>query len=55
MNGGSLHDLQALLGHSSPMMTQRYSHLAPGYLEKKASVVGFGKRGSNVSVLRVAE
>lgn len=55
MNGGSLHDLQALLGHSSPMMTQRYAHLAPGYLEKKASVVGFGKRSSNVMVLKVAE
>jgi integrase len=43
MNGGSLHDLQALLGHSSPMMTQRYAHLAPGYLESKAAVVQIGK------------
>jgi integrase len=43
MNGGSLHDLQALLGHSSPTMTQRYAHLAPGYLESKAAVVQIGK------------
>lgn len=43
MNGGSLHDLQALLGHSSPMMTQRYAHLAPGYLESKAQIVQIGK------------
>ena len=43
MNGGSLHDLQALLGHSSPVMTQRYAHLAPGYLESKAQVVQIGK------------
>jgi len=33
MNGGSLNDLQALLGHSSPTMTQRYAHFAPGRLE----------------------
>jgi len=43
MNGGSLHDLQALLGHSSPVMTQRYAHLAPGYLESKAQVVQIEK------------
>lgn len=43
MNGGSLHDLQALLGHSSSMMTQRYAHLAPGYLESKAQVVQIGR------------
>jgi integrase len=43
MNGGTLHDLQSLLGHSSPVMTQRYAHLAPGYLESKAAVVQIGK------------
>lgn len=43
MNGGNLHDLQALLGHSSPTMTQRYAHLAPGYLESKAQIVQIGK------------
>lgn len=52
MNGGSLHDLKALLGHSSPMMTQRYAHLAPGYLETKAQVVRIGKFGPNVRALK---
>lgn len=52
MNGGSLNDLQALLGHSSPVMTQRYAHLAPGYLESKAQLVRFGKFGANVCALK---
>lgn len=43
MNGGSLNDLQAILGHSSPQMTQAYAHLAPGYLQSKAGVVRIGK------------
>lgn len=30
MNGGSLAELQSLLGHSSPMMTLKYAHLTPG-------------------------
>lgn len=42
MNGGSLSELQALLGHSTPMMTMKYAHLAPGFLERKANVVSFG-------------
>ena len=32
MEGHSLYDVQELLGHSSPMMTQRYAHLAPSHL-----------------------
>lgn len=42
MNGGSLTELQALLGHSSPMMTLKYAHLAPGFLETRSRVVSFG-------------
>lgn len=42
MNGGSLYDLQKLLGHTSIVMTQRYAHLAPHHLQKAASVVQFG-------------
>ena len=52
MNGGSINDLQGMLGHSSPMMTQRYAHLAPGYLESKASVVQIGKLSSNIRALK---
>lgn len=48
MNGGNLVDLQSLLGHSSPMMTLKYAHLAPGYLEKKSGLVNFGSMGNNV-------
>lgn len=52
MNGGSLTDLQALLGHSSPMMTLKYAHLAPGHLKSKSGVVCFSAvsapQGANV-------
>ena len=42
MNGGSLADLQGLLGHSTSMMTLKYTHLAPGHLKSKSNVVSFG-------------
>lgn len=55
MNGGSLAELQSLLGHSSPSMTLKYAHLAPGFLEKKASVVSFATPAeNNVAVLKTA-
>jgi hypothetical protein len=38
----SLAELQALLGHSTSMMTMKYAHLAPGHLKAKSSVVSFG-------------
>lgn len=41
MNGGSIHDLQMILGHSDIKMTMRYAHLAPEYIASKASVVRF--------------
>lgn len=44
MNGGSLAELQGLLGHASPMMTLKYAHLAPGFLESRANVVSFSTR-----------
>lgn len=52
MNGGSLVELQSLLGHSSLTMTLKYAHLAPGFLEKKASVVSFAAPKQNVTSIR---
>tara|TARA_B110001454_G_scaffold64823_1_gene62990 strand:+ start:39528 stop:40550 length:1023 start_codon:yes stop_codon:yes gene_type:complete len=46
MNGGSLTELQGLLGHSSPMMTLKYAHLAPGFLESRSSVVSFSTKSA---------
>lgn len=34
MKGVDLYTTQKLMGHKSNQMTQRYAHLAPGYLEK---------------------
>ena len=33
MKTGNLPALQKILGHASPMMTQRYAHLSNGYLQ----------------------
>ena len=35
--GATLFDVQKLLGHSSPKMTERYSHLTPGRLTEAAT------------------
>ena len=32
--GVPLYEVQAILGHSTPMLTQRYAHLAPGQLKR---------------------
>ena len=42
MNGGSLYDLQKLLGHARFEETQRYAHLAPEHLAKAVNIVSFG-------------
>lgn len=47
MSGGSLADLQSLMGHSSGEMTRKYAHLTPGHLESKSGVDSFGARPSN--------
>jgi integrase len=46
MNGGSLYDLQKLLGHARFEETQRYAHLTPEHLAKAINIVSFG--GPNV-------
>ncbi len=52
----TLYDIQKLLNHASPVMTQRYSHLADEALQRAAGVVGdvFNSvnRQSNVVKLR---
>lgn len=53
MNHGSLTELQAMLGHSSPAMTLRYAHMAPGHLESRARVVQIGKAKPTAAVLRL--
>jgi integrase len=42
MNGGSLYDLQKLLGHARFEETQRYAHLSPMHLAKAINIVSFG-------------
>lgn len=46
--GASLYEAQALLGHTSPKMSQRYAHLAPGALAGAAERLraGLGGGGS---------
>lgn len=39
MSGGSLTDLQHILGHFDLKLTQRYAHLSPTYLRKSIMVV----------------
>ncbi len=41
MNGGNIHDLQMILGHSDIKVTMRYAHLSPSYIADKASIVKF--------------
>lgn len=42
MNGGSLYDLQKILGHARFEETQRYAHLTPEHLAKAVNIVSFG-------------
>ena len=41
MDGVPLYDVSKLLRHSNIRMTERYAHLAPGYLQKAIAGRGF--------------
>jgi len=53
MNGGSLAELQGLLGHTSPAMTLKYAHLAPGFLESRAKIVSFASVSDDTSIVKL--
>lgn len=50
MNGGALYELQAILGHSTSDMTQRYAHLSKAFLLGKRNIVSFVETGNVISV-----
>lgn len=51
MSGTPLYDVQQLLGHSTPMMTQRYAHLAPDHLAAAVARLTFAPPGPEVADL----
>ncbi len=52
MNGGSLFDLQKILGHTDMKMTMRYAHFSPEHLQ---SALPFMEMGASETYLRHAE
>jgi hypothetical protein len=51
MNGGTLHDLQVILGHAGQAMVLRYAHLAPGYIVRQSSAPSLSPPPSSPSVV----
>lgn len=50
MSGGSLYDLQKILGHSKIEMTMRYAHLSNDHLASAVNIVSFsGTTDNNIS------
>jgi len=47
-DGVSLYEVQHVLGHSTPVMTQRYAHLQPDHLRRAVSAVDKKFRASRV-------
>ena len=43
-NGGSLYDLQKILGHSDFKTTQIYAHLSQGHIKEKMNLICFGSK-----------
>jgi integrase len=50
MNGGSIFELQIILGHSDVKTTMRYSHFSKSYLIGKTNIVSFSGKENVVSV-----
>lgn len=53
MNGGSKSELKEILGHSSELVTEGYSHIAQDHLRSRINVISFGlgtreKRGKRL-------
>ena len=54
MKGGDLFKLQKILGHSTPQMTLRYAHLAPGAFESDWGRFGAGP-GAEATITDLSE
>jgi len=50
MNGGSVFDLQKILGHQDIQTTMNYSHFSKEYIIDKSDVVVFGDRNKVIEV-----
>lgn len=50
MNGGSLYDLQKILGHSNLKTTERYAHFSRLHIKNRSNVVGFDGTGNVIKV-----
>jgi len=49
INGGSIYDLQKILGHTSVIMTQRYAHLSMEHLQTAMKGFSLGSLSSTIS------
>lgn len=47
LNGGSIYDLQKILGHTSIVMTQRYAHLSMEHLQNAMKAFSLGELNQN--------
>lgn len=51
MSGGSIYDLQKMLGHSTIQMTEKYSHLSPDHLAGKTEILEFDVQNSKTDLI----